>query len=84
MAVRLDREAIQALQLDITAASVKAAICAAPRLRVKPPQITCAGEPTLHAACMRGQSSSKHWILLLPASLACWGMMRMQWQRSAV
>ena len=58
MAVRLDREAIQALQLDITAASVKAAICATARLRVKPPQITCGalgGSPSFPGTRVHGQ-----------------------------
>ena len=41
VAIRLDRDAIRALQLDISAHTVRDAIVAS-RLRVRAPQITCA------------------------------------------
>lgn len=40
MAIRLDKDAINALQLDIDASVVRTAI-AASKLKVKEPQITC-------------------------------------------
>lgn len=45
MDVRLDKDVIQALQLDINAYTVRNAIVAS-KLKVKAPQITCAPAPS--------------------------------------